>query len=438
MHNSGFSIGSANWTIQTDYEKVAYLSATSSRTSHTKAVDWEKLKGADVLVLTSVSVAPERNPEESVHMLCVTVVETLKRGGNVLIPIAPTGVLYDLLECLAANLDQSTVSVDTPIYFLSPVAESALAYANIYAEWLSEKKQNRVYVPEEPFPHSIMLKSGRLKSFTTMHSNFSREFRTPCVVFTGHPSLRFGDAVHFMELWGGDQKNAVLLTDPDYSMMEVLAPFQPLAMRAYNFPIDTRLDFGQINATIMRELAPKRVLLPEQLTKPPATAPTRTDFVVQHSNQTPFRVGDTLSVASSASRKRVRLDPEIAKGMDVSARGALAEAGMCSLRGLLSAYDNILELKSDSVDKENDRSPAVRSRLGGQLVGAALIEALAKIGVRAEPVPAADQSVALVRVPDWSAIVAILDEGKRSKITCESKANRRRLADVISTCLTPL
>lgn len=41
---------------------------------------------------------------------------------------------------------------------------------------------------------------------------FSREFRTPCVMFTGHPSLRFGDAVHFMELWGGDQKNVVLLT----------------------------------------------------------------------------------------------------------------------------------------------------------------------------------------------------------------------------------
>lgn len=115
--------------------QVAYLSATSSRTSHTKAVDWEKLKGADALVMTSVCVAPERNPEESVHMLCMTVIDTLKRGGNVLIPIAPTGVLYDLLECLAANLDQSTVSVDTPIYFLSPVAESALAYANIYAEW---------------------------------------------------------------------------------------------------------------------------------------------------------------------------------------------------------------------------------------------------------------------------------------------------------------
>ena len=27
-------------------------------------------------------------------------------------------------------------------------------------------------------------------------------YQTPCVVFTGHPSLRCGDAVHFMEVWG--------------------------------------------------------------------------------------------------------------------------------------------------------------------------------------------------------------------------------------------
>lgn len=41
---------------------------------------------------------------------------------------------------------------------------------------------------------------------------FSTVMRSPCVVFTGHPSLRFGDAVHFMELWGGNSTNAVIFT----------------------------------------------------------------------------------------------------------------------------------------------------------------------------------------------------------------------------------
>ena len=37
-------------------------------------------------------------------------------------------------------------------------------------------------------------------------------YQTPCVVFTGHPTLRCGDAVHFMETWGSSNKNAVIFT----------------------------------------------------------------------------------------------------------------------------------------------------------------------------------------------------------------------------------
>ena len=37
-------------------------------------------------------------------------------------------------------------------------------------------------------------------------------FKTPCVVFTGHPSLRYGDVVHFMELWGKSSGNTVIFT----------------------------------------------------------------------------------------------------------------------------------------------------------------------------------------------------------------------------------
>lgn len=48
------------------------------------------------------------------------------------------------------------VPVDVPVYFISPVAESTLAYSNIYAEWLSEKKQSMVNIPEEPFKHGLV------------------------------------------------------------------------------------------------------------------------------------------------------------------------------------------------------------------------------------------------------------------------------------------
>lgn len=41
---------------------------------------------------------------------------------------------------------------------------------------------------------------------------FSSSFKTPCIVFTSHPSLRFGDAVHFMEMWGKSGANTVIFT----------------------------------------------------------------------------------------------------------------------------------------------------------------------------------------------------------------------------------
>ena len=51
-----------------------------------------------------------------------------------LVPCYPSGVTYDLFECLSMHLDSCGLS-NIPMYFVSPVADSSLAYSNIYAEW---------------------------------------------------------------------------------------------------------------------------------------------------------------------------------------------------------------------------------------------------------------------------------------------------------------
>jgi Cft2 family RNA processing exonuclease len=35
---------------------------------------------------------------------CKTVVDTTKQGGNVLVPCFPSGIVYDLFECLASQV----------------------------------------------------------------------------------------------------------------------------------------------------------------------------------------------------------------------------------------------------------------------------------------------------------------------------------------------
>lgn len=102
---------------------------------------------------------------------------TIRNNGSTLIPCYPSGVVYDLLECLTQNLDNAGLA-NVPMFFISPVADCSLAYSNILAEWLSSAKQNKVYIPDDPFPHAFYLRNSRLKFYKHIFSDgFSKDFR---------------------------------------------------------------------------------------------------------------------------------------------------------------------------------------------------------------------------------------------------------------------
>ncbi|VCX41981.1 unnamed protein product [Gulo gulo] len=244
--SSGYALGSSNWIIQSHYEKVSYVSGSSLLTTHPQPMDQASLKNSDVLILTGLTQIPTANPDGMVGEFCSNLALTVRNGGNVLVPCYPSGVIYDLLECLYQYIDSAGLS-NIPFYFISPVANSSLEFSQIFAEWLCHNKQTKVYLPEPPFPHAELIQTNKLKHYPSLHGDFSSDFRQPCVVFTGHPSLRFGDVVHFMELWGKSSLNTVIFTEPDFSYLEALAPYQPLAMKCIYCPIDTRLNFIQVS-----------------------------------------------------------------------------------------------------------------------------------------------------------------------------------------------
>lgn len=98
-------------------------------------MDQVNLKNADLMLLSSLTQAPAANPDSMLGELCLSVAVTLRNNGSVLIPCYPSGVVYDLFECLSSHLD-STALGQIPMYFISPVAHSSLEYSNILAEWL--------------------------------------------------------------------------------------------------------------------------------------------------------------------------------------------------------------------------------------------------------------------------------------------------------------
>lgn len=121
---------------------------------------------------------------------CKACIVTIKNQGNVLIPILPTGKIYDLIEILHRFLCDASMA-NTPVYFISSFANQSLAYSNIFAEWLCDSKQSLAYAAEYPFQHGDLVKTGFLKVYPSINAKFNEDFAQPCILFASHPSLRF-------------------------------------------------------------------------------------------------------------------------------------------------------------------------------------------------------------------------------------------------------
>ncbi|VDP20257.1 unnamed protein product [Soboliphyme baturini] len=192
---SGYSIGTCNWLITTDYHK---------------AIDLAPMMSPDVVIVSCISQFPHRHPDETLTEFAKIIEKVLRSGGNVLVPCSPTGLIYDLIEFLSITLANDGLS-KTSMYCVSSVVDTCFAFANIYPECLVESKEQKVFVPEEPFLHGSLNKNGDLKYYTSLHERLHSEFEPPAVVFASHPSLRMGDSVHFMEFFNTDPKNAVVI-----------------------------------------------------------------------------------------------------------------------------------------------------------------------------------------------------------------------------------
>ncbi|XP_071479583.1 integrator complex subunit 9-like [Diadema antillarum] len=451
--SSGYCLGSCNWIISSAYEKVSYVSASSVLTTHSVPISQESLKNSDVLILTGLTQTPAHNPDSMLGEFCSTLTLTIKNGGNVLVPCYPSGVIYDLFECLASYMESAGL-MQTPLYFISPVADSSLAFSQILSEWLCGVKQSKVYLPEPPFPHAELIKVGRLKHFPSVHGEFSNQFKTPCVVFTGHPSLRMGDAVHFMELWGKNSNNTILFIEPDFAYLDALAPYQPLAMKACYFPIDTALTFPQANKLI-KDLKPLQVVLPEAYLSPPPSHPLRTDLVVEvEPAPTPYQRGDVVNLLVQRRFEKVEITPEVA--MNLAPTELQPGVLVATVTGQLNAHDNryiLEELPSPQAGTQAQSGQPPRKRKREDEGGASLksntthpkqyvygnvdveefVSSLASNGVSDVKVESTG-SGHIIHLESEDTIIQ-LEEGS-THIFCEGNEKlRKQLRDVLISCL---
>lgn len=128
-------------------QKVVYVADTSIITPrHPELVDSNALgslqveggskgKTADAIILSSTCVTkePKFTPDKMVPKALGHIGAVINRNGNVLIPTYSCGVIFDLFENIKNYLLPRMQRA--PVFFISPVAEHSLAYANIIAEW---------------------------------------------------------------------------------------------------------------------------------------------------------------------------------------------------------------------------------------------------------------------------------------------------------------
>lgn len=430
--SSGLCLGSANWIISTEHEKIVYLSGSSTLTTHPRPMDHHALKNADVLIMTDLTQTPISNPDSMLGVLCVVVGLTLRGGGNVLIPCYPTGVVYDLFECLSGKMQELGVS-NCPMFFVSPVADMSLAYSNILAEWLSSLKQNRVYVPDEPFPHALLVKNNKLKHFKHIFSEgFSTDFQEPCVVFCGHPSLRFGDVVQFIELWGNNPRNCIVFTEPDFDYIEALAPYQPLQIKVAHCAIDTSLNFTQANKLI-KDLKPKTLVVPECYTQPPVSAPNLTELVIGNHTESsviPYKWGEVLNLPLKRKQGQVYIDTKVARQiLPVEVKPGIS---LSTVTGSLNVKDNVRNIQEIAGDHLSNQQE-IKYEWGTVNI-TDFLQKLAQEGITDAKVESLGANVIVIHLQDEDALIQLEDSSTHVVCNADEKL-RMKLRNIVMKCL---
>ena len=247
--------------MQATGKRIVYVAPSSNAGDrHPKPLDVSPLLGADLCVMAGLAAPAASPPDHMAAELLGHVVSACAAGGTALLPVHSAGIVLDLIELVVSRLAEAQLTT-VPIFFVSPSAKGSLSYANICGEWLCERKAERVFMPEWPFRHADNVATGVLQLFPALTPEFSKAYREPCVIFADQPSLRAGPALGLLPMLSGRAESVCVLSCPDYSFEDVIAPHRRAGVRFQHCPIDPALLPAEARGIAAR-LAPKRLAIP--------------------------------------------------------------------------------------------------------------------------------------------------------------------------------
>lgn len=113
-----------------------------------------------------------------------------------------------------------------------------------------------------------MLRDGHLQVFSGVNTKFATVYHqnraNPCIIFAGHPSLRFGDVSNLIKIFDKNPKNTMVLIEPDFDFDQLMGAMPKLSMQVIYCPIDLRLTPTDAQKLI-KEISPKNLVIPKKL-----------------------------------------------------------------------------------------------------------------------------------------------------------------------------
>nr|CCA21159.1 integrator complex subunit putative [Albugo laibachii Nc14] len=262
--SSGLSMGSCLWTISDANEKLTYIPAASADSNrHAKKIDIASIGKTDAILLTDLRVNrdPLTTTEKMMETLLNHVSRILDQRGTALILTPPCTINFDLIETIYALLYRKQQS--TSIVYLSSCAEQFMELTNAGADWLCEKRIDKLFAGEDPFLISVLKKKKILHPLSSITTAALTELNNGGVVFATYASLHSGNGAILFKSLADHERNALLLIDPSEDHQAPL--FSNTKMEIIRCPIDPRLNCGDANQ-LLACCCPESLIVPEEYT----------------------------------------------------------------------------------------------------------------------------------------------------------------------------
>ncbi|KAI8646461.1 beta-lactamase-like protein [Parasitella parasitica] len=260
-YSSGYSLGSANWLLETSFKRIAFLSCSSLYPNlHPAPFDADILKDADVVVVGDLRQQSERELpyERAKSKLFVHLARTNQSLHNSIIVAPPMGIMFDLIGDIEEYFKSLGKEIgherhQTPIYVANPIADQSLKYANICGEWMNSGRHDLLYVPQMPLAHGELMNTGAVETVVSLEASVLSEtsIREPCIVFTGDSTcITKGPLMWFLNHWGQSELNTCIFIDPN-SPQDIQNDIPPdCKMNFLRLPLDTRLRSDEISSLL--------------------------------------------------------------------------------------------------------------------------------------------------------------------------------------------